>query len=814
MTTQSKQIKHELACADAGAAKYFAQQDKLRDKGLAEQTDSANSLVRKSVLSVADALKDIAYKRASGVGGKYNSLLRLTATRVNDDGERYEDWAIPAFIALNACFSHAYSDQNEMIKVVMAISNKIEMDLKCVMFQLEQPAYYNTVMKSFDDQLITDYRHKHRVLTMKFNEFDLKWDAWSDSTRVQIGIRCIRAVLEVLPDVFFRETVYRRGKSKTILNASVILEDWVSEFENAKGMLNPLYTPALIKPLDWERDDETGLITGGYFTPRLSAGVPFIKARHHAHKEYNAKADPAYHIEAVNKMQATPWSINAKVLAVSTEMFRLGKGGLPNPTPIPIPEFPDHLKIEPELYTDDNKDEIATWKDIAKRTNFANKQRAGQCIAYLQIANLAREYEQHERFHFVYNCDFRGRIYSATSGLSPQGDDLAKGLLRFADGVRLGDNGLYWLAVQGANTFGEDKSTYDERVGFITDNEDAIRGVVTDPVSNNWWLDADKPWQFLAFCYEWERCDFGRDPECLGYTAVGLDGSCNGLQHYSAILRDSVGGRSTNLMPSERPEDIYRDVADVCIRLLGEAGDGVAAKILAVGLDRKCAKRPVMTLPYGATQMSARSYIYEWILDNKDKFRCPEKDLWEYAKYLTPVLWKAISEVVVAAREAMDWIQREATKIVRQGEVIKWVTPIGFPVFQRYYDSESVQINTQLNGRLQLRIANENDQPAIWRQRNGIAPNFIHSVDSTHMVLTICDTAFSSYAMVHDDFGTHAGNTEALFTAIRDTFVLMYEQVCPLEEWYNQQPLEDRVELPQKGALDITSVKQSDYFFG
>ena len=32
------------------------------------------------------------------------------------------------------------------------------------------------------------------------------------------------------------------------------------------------------------------------------------------------------------------------------------------------------------------------------------------------------------------------------------------------------------------------------------------------------------------------------------------DGSCNGLQHYAALGRDVLGGRSVNVLPSEKPQ--------------------------------------------------------------------------------------------------------------------------------------------------------------------------------------------------------------------------------------------------------------------
>lgn len=42
---------------------------------------------------------------------------------------------------------------------------------------------------------------------------------------------------------------------------------------------------------------------------------------------------------------------------------------------------------------------------------------------------------------------------------------------------------------------------------------------------------------------------------------VALDGSCSGIQHFSAMLRDEIGGNAVNLIPAELPQDVYGMVA-------------------------------------------------------------------------------------------------------------------------------------------------------------------------------------------------------------------------------------------------------------
>uniref|UniRef100_A0A804UJ27 DNA-directed RNA polymerase n=1 Tax=Zea mays TaxID=4577 RepID=A0A804UJ27_MAIZE len=39
------------------------------------------------------------------------------------------------------------------------------------------------------------------------------------------------------------------------------------------------------------------------------------------------------------------------------------------------------------------------------------------------------------------------------------------------------------------------------------------------------------------------------------------DGSCNGLQHYAALGRDYMGAVAVNLVPGEKPADIYSEIA-------------------------------------------------------------------------------------------------------------------------------------------------------------------------------------------------------------------------------------------------------------
>lgn len=794
------QIDWERECVERGSAQYYATQDRMRDSGQADQTDVVSWLLQERLGEIAKAIEATANK-TGGRGGKYNKLLKAASVD--------EDYLKIAYIATQCTFQTLISkDKNTILKICLRIASRLEADMKCQLFEALHPAYYNTVFQSLKEQNVTDYTHKHKVMMKKFGEFEIEWNAWTPTMQAQVGQRVLVAILETFWDVLYIRKDWSRGKSVARLDSTLLFDEWAAEFEKERGFMNPSMLPLKAPPISRTHDSPYG----GYHTVGMCKRFPLIKTRGKEHKDFVSLHPPHAHIAAVNRVQGTAWQINRKVLEVQKIVYDKGlEIGMPSNVQIIPPTFPEHLKeVEKGDLTADNKEEIKDWKMRAKSAYGRERARKGKVLAFMQSHKLATELADWEAVYFAYNLDFRGRMYCATSGLSPQGADTAKGLLRFRDGVALGESGVKWLAVHGANTFGNDKGSREQRVTFIQEHEQAIRMVAEDPISSReYWGAADKPYQFLAFCFDWAACDFGRDLQALSYLPVGLDGSCNGLQHYSAMLRDEVGAKGTNLYDSELPEDLYQEVADTCHRKLEAMDDQLAAVWLRVGVTRKCAKRPVMTLPYGSTQQSARLYIMEYVEENWAEFKLPEEMQWELAKFLTPILWEAIGDVVVAARAAMSWLQKQTTT-----EYTKWVTPLGFPVYQYYKKVDPIYIRTKLNGNMQLwmRDVDQDGGPNRVGQRNGIAPNFVHSLDSTHMMMVINACNLDNLAMIHDDFGTHAGLTDVLYKTIREEFLRLYTDNDPLTDWAEQVGA-DLETMPESGTYDINQIIQAKYFF-
>lgn len=424
--------------------------------------------------------------------------------------------------------------------------------------------------------------------------------------------------------------------------------------------------------------------------------------------------------------------------------------------------------------------------------------------------------------HFA---DTRGRLYPYAYGINPQGSDMQKALLEFAEGKPLHTVAAKrWFLIQGANKWGFDKADLYARAIWAQERAELWQHIAADPVNHQEWRDADKPLQFLAWCLEFARWqEQGND--FLSHLPISMDGSCNGLQNLSALLRDEVGGAATNLTANATMADIYQIVADKTRERMEadrpESAEDESRRLrwLNHGISRKVVKRTVMTTPYGVMQQSAQKYVVTDYLSQRTDTGFDRKEWRGAAQYLMRHLWPAIGDVVVKGRKIMDWLKkgsRQIAKDFKAGEepVIWWVTPSGFPASQCYFEQEVHRIRTHLHGDEKIRVYTETDTADVNHHTTGMAPNFVHSMDASHLHLTASaawDAGIRSLAMIHDDYGTHAADAGALFKIIREQFVAMYSQHDPLRALQAKYP--QLGVPPERGTLDINEVLESPFFF-
>jgi len=96
----------------------------------------------------------------------------------------------------------------------------------------------------------------------------------------------------------------------------------------------------------------------------------------------------------------------------------------------------------------------------------------------------------------------------------------------------------------------------------------------------------------------------------------------------------------------------------------------------------------------------------------------------------------------------------------------------------------------------------------------GISPNYIHSLDASHMANIITDWD-ESFGAVHDSFSTHACDVDKLCQLAKDKFIEMYnyDNYFDIIERSLVNGTSFIIEQPTLGSLDITEVTHSEYFF-
>lgn len=214
--------------------------------------------------------------------------------------------------------------------------------------------------------------------------------------------------------------------------------------------------------------------------------------------------------------------------------------------------------------------------------------------------------------------------------------------------------------------------------------------------------------------------------------------------------------------------------------------------------------------------------VTDQLLD-KVSGKIPTNQVLEACQYLAPKLIEATHKVVIAAELVMGWLQEVAAVFNKAGLPIQWQTPTGFIVKQNYRNQPTKTISTFF-GKQRIDLGFKTQSNKLYRrgQVNGIAPNFIHSMDASHLMKTINQCfkeGMTSFTCIHDSFGTHACDIDKLNRILRETFVEMYNQNV-LEDFRNQalSQLPEELQcmippLPERGTLDITQVKDSKFFF-
>ncbi|QSL65643.1 hypothetical protein MERGE_002956 [Pneumocystis wakefieldiae] len=575
---------------------------------------------------------------------------------------------------------------------------------------------------------------------------------------------------------FYHTYQYQKGRKLGVIKLNDQLMKQLGS-QPLRGNIHPRLLPMLVEPKPWISWDSGGYYLSKSIVMRSRDSPEQINYLRTASERNNLKSI----FEGLDVLGSTAWAINRPVFDVVSEVWNSGQEFAEIPAINPDITFP------PQPTSKDPAEKIS-WQLLCRQIarDAQNKQSIRCDINYkLEIARAFL----HEKMYFPHNLDFRGRAYPIPPHFNHLGNDLCRGLLTFHEAKEIGESGLRWLKIHLANICGFDKESFIEREAFTTENLKNIFDSADNPLKGSrWWLTFDDPWQTLAACFELAAALRSPDPHKFkSRLPVHQDGTCNGLQHYAALGGDILGARQVNLEPSNRPYDVYTKVAElVNEELQKDAKEGNHLAVLLEGkITRKIVKQTVMTNVYGVTYVGARNQIFNQLKNIDD---LPREMLFNLACYLAKKVFFSLKSMFTGAHKIQEWLNEAAKRISKSINTslsddinlmtsVIWTSPLNLPIVQPYRKLSRKQIKTNIQS---IFISDPNNiNPVDTRkQQTAFPPNFIHSLDATHMLMSAvsCKNAGLTFASVHDSYWTHAADIDNMNVILRETFVKLHEE--------------------------------------
>lgn len=808
MVTVQEQIEFEKEMHTEWQSAWVSNTNKNIDAGLVKSVPLLHRLMLNALPEVVEALHATVNDRSRGQGGKYRAYIKEVTPEV------------AANLAISLSVADASVEEN-LTKVLRNLGTAVIVELNYRRANAVNPIYMREVRKSLEESRSKDVTYINRTVraaTVACSIDPLMLDA---HTVISIG----KLMLQPVYDLGIFETVrnYRRGRqvSSTLKIHDSLLEEAVVIPAYQEARCTP---PLLVPPAEIGEYGKGGM----WQTMALYQQYRLVRAPRKSAKLYDSLHHDLKTVrECVTELANVPLRVNVSALNLISN--NIVGGGFKLPSEPKLPELPYDIPegMTVEMYAsafDENKqqrikEDIQDYRIARATYEAANRKYKVSTTNLYSNLQLARKLLKTNRFHLVPFADSRGRIYY-TGGFNPQGIDAQRALLEFADGVELGEHGLYWLKVHIANCFGFDKKHFDTRVEFVDAMLDRIKEATPLPtVHQEFWEEADMPFSAWTACLELVQALNMPDPtKYLSRTITAWDATCSGIQHFSAMLRDPIGAAATNLIGGGAEKaDIYMQLATAVQRKVQFDYDArdpdtilLAQFWTQLGVCRDLAKPPIMTYVYGLTQYACTDGVAKWMYENK--VETPEGvSRFLLAKYLSDIMYNTIPDIVPAAAACMEWLQTLAKVVARDREYVHCIAPTGFHLYNLYQKEKAGHVRINAFDIQALRIYTPMDTPDVTKCGNGFAPNFVHLLDASHLTLAVLEAAKHGMQSVttHDSFGCHAGNAHKYIPLLRNTFADMYRDHDPIQQ------LADRygIAAPPKGTFNIDDVRDAVYPF-
>ena len=571
-----EQIKLERDQIAQGIKRLRDNTYKLEEKSYASATIYGVTSIDSLLPIVVDRIEKTTHDRLTRGTGHQFQLIKDYVSQL----EPLASAAIACKITFDKVFGNK-EGSNALVKVCESIGHAVEDECQMRHYEQNAPGLLNVLKKNYWHRSIGTHQ-KIVVIQTLMNRYDVKrWNPWG-AARVKLGAWLLDCIMQT--SGWFYKDMRIEGKRRVnyVQPTPEFLEIKDKVMKDSE-LFAPLSWPMLIEPNDWTNEKP-----GGYLLNEVMRGHEMVR------RGQNTSIQGETPITFLNKIQKVRYGLNSFTVNVAEQLCERGisVGKFIPIVEIPLPPKPVDIA--------DNKEARKSYRRAAAEVmnkNASAFRRSCRTRMTMEAVNRFKDKD----FYIPWSFDYRGRAYPIPSFLTPQDTDFGKALIRFAYESPITEAANDWLAFQCATTYGLDKATMSERLHWVNNNLELIENIAIDPLGNRpEWEVAEEPWQFLASCDEYYHCVIKKDKETTGLP-VATDATCSGLQILAGLAMDKRTAQLVNVLPSDRPQDAYKVVAEV-------SKWNIPDRLRDIW-DRKCVKRTVMTIPYNAKPFSNRTYI-------------------------------------------------------------------------------------------------------------------------------------------------------------------------------------------------------------
>ena len=778
MITQAEideQVAFEREAISLGLQKLHKNTQHLEDSSYASASVYGAASIETLLPILVKYIEDTTHDRLTRGRGHQFQLIKTYVSQL--------EVLASASIALKLTFDKVFSYKdkaNHSVNVCDAIGSAIEDECQMRYYETTAPGLLATLKKNYWHKSIGT-QQKLTVIRTLMNRCDIKkWDCWGRANRIKLGGWLLDCIMQT--SGWFEKLNVREGKktAQYVVPTAAFMDIKDELMRNAE-LFSPLAWPMLIPPNDWGNE-----YSGGYILNEVMNGHDLVR------RGQGGRIQGEKPLQFLNKIQKVPYCLNKFIVEVAERLEELER---PVGKFLPIVNYP--LPPKPVDIAENAESRKNYRREAAEVRNKQAHEFRKSCRTRMTMEAVKR-FKKRDKFFIPWSFDYRGRAYPIPAFLTPQDTDFGKSLLRSYEEAFMTPEAEEWLAFQVATTYGLDKAPMSERLQWVQDNITFIKQIVLDPIGRlSDWESADEPFQFLAACEEYYACVVACTRSHTGLF-VATDATCSGLQILAGLARDKSTARLVNVLPSDKPQDAYKVVA--------ETAKPYCPPSVRPYIDRKAVKRVVMTIPYNAKPFSNRVYIKDAL---KEKGIEVDKD--DLTKTVIAVR-DAMEVVVPGPMAVMSWIEQEVSNAIDRGEtLLTWTTPSGFVVTQRLMKKHKVTVKLQLLGRCELEVVTgDTNQVDKQHHKNATAPNLIHSLDASLLHLSVL--RFNApIALIHDSVLCRATDMSTLSTIVRETYMHLFAEHDYLRDFAEQIGAE--TEPPIIGDLEPESVIESTYFF-